>query len=142
MMLYRTRTQDEYNWLMEKLEEEGNRWVWVSGGTPPTEDNCWRVYRERTVIEEEGGELSYMSYPYYLKKYSNPLIEVSDMMAEEKEWEEPKEPTTETTKKDTVEVTKGRTKVVLTDDKVLIYVEGDLTFSAILNPHWYSGGGR
>lgn len=140
MRLYRTRTQEEYNWLMEKLEEEGN-W-WVVGVTPPTEDNYWRTYREKTVIEEEGGELSYMSYPYYLKKYSKPLIEVSDMMAEEKEWEEPKGPNTETTKKDTIEVTKGRTKVVVTEDEVLIFVEGNLALSYMTRPHLGEGGNQ
>jgi len=135
MMFYRTRTQDEYNWLMEKLEEEGNQWVRVSGGTPPTEDNCWRVYREKTVIEEEGGELSYMSYPYYLKKYSDPLIEVSDMMAEEKEWEESKGPSIVSNTTDSIEITKGRTKVVVTEDEVLIFVEGNLALAYMTRPH-------
>lgn len=47
MKLIRVRTQEDYDWLMKELDEEG--FVWDTG-EKLTRTNEWLVYRERTVI--------------------------------------------------------------------------------------------
>ena len=78
MKLYRTRTQFEYDWLMQKLEDEGKK----SGGRwKATETNFWKEYKDLTVIWDKDDELTYGDIDYAMEHYSDePIIEVADLM--------------------------------------------------------------
>lgn len=80
-VIYRTRTQEECDWLMEKLEEAGCKWV--EGSLPTEEVKYWRQYSSRTCIELSDKTLVYRYFDYYngnpdYKDYE--FIEVSDIM--------------------------------------------------------------
>lgn len=79
MKLYRTRTREEYYWLMQELEDEGYKW---SQKHDPTELNIWPWFKDKTVIiNNDGGILTYMHRFNYEEKYPNdPIIEVSELM--------------------------------------------------------------
>lgn len=77
-VVYRTRTLEEYNWLMEKLEEAGC--IWMSG-KKPTASAIFYKYKSNTYIFLEDKELSFggrEEYILFRDKYEN--IEVSDIM--------------------------------------------------------------
>src|SRR5699024_10758334 len=80
MKYYRARTQEEYVFLMQKLEDEG--YVWGTTQTKPTEENYWSEYREKTVDEVHEGfkEISYTDIYYYGETIDDKIIEVSDLM--------------------------------------------------------------
>lgn len=84
-VIYRTRTQREYNWLMEKLEEAGCRWYFGQKATDC--DDTWEMYESETCIPVDNKELKYMSLIYYeehLDEFKNyDYIEVSDLMENE-----------------------------------------------------------
>lgn len=79
--IYRTRTQKEYDWLMDKLEEAGCKWV--EGSLPTEEVKYWRRYSSRTCIELSDKTLVYTYFGFYknepdYKDYE--IIEVLDIM--------------------------------------------------------------
>lgn len=79
-VIYRTRTQEEYDWLMRALEEAGCEW---NSKSQPTSYNNWLAYSSETCISLNdksiafGGYYSYKNDPQY-KDYD--FIEVSDLM--------------------------------------------------------------
>ena len=77
-VIYRTRTQEEYDWLMEKLEKAGCRWI---SGRKPSESDIFYVYISNTYIFIQDKELTYGGCDYY-RLYHNDkeCIEVSDIM--------------------------------------------------------------
>lgn len=83
-VIYRTRTQKEYDWLMEKCEEAGCKWA--EGSLPTEEGKYWRRYSSRTCIELNGKTLVYRYFGFYknepdYKDYKDyEFIEVSDIM--------------------------------------------------------------
>lgn len=85
-VIYRTRTQEEYDWLMEKLEADEVSWF---TGSLPTKLKVWRNYLSKTCINLDGKKLSYASFDFY---NGNPdyyddykFIEVSDIMPKYKD---------------------------------------------------------
>ncbi len=83
--VYRTKTQEEYDWLMEKLEEAGC--VWTTG-RKPTELDTFHIYKSDTCIFVEDKKLIYAGFDFYknesdYKDYE--FIEVSDLMETEEE---------------------------------------------------------
>lgn len=81
-VIYRSRTQEEYDWLMEKLGEAGCRWYF--GQETTYFDDIWEMYESETCIPVENKELKYMGLIYYkenLDEFKNyDYIEVSDLM--------------------------------------------------------------
>lgn len=87
-VIYRTRTQDEYNWLMEKLEEAGCVWAGGSSPTAPKQADNWRRYFTETCVNCEDERIVFADFDFYknesdYKDYK--FIEVSDLMETEKE---------------------------------------------------------
>lgn len=85
-VIYRTRTLEEYEWLMEKLEEAGFKWANGSLPTAPEEADNWEEYLLRTGICLDYKMISYGDFNYYkteseYKDYE--FIEVSDLMENE-----------------------------------------------------------
>ena len=80
MVIYRTRTQDEYDWLMEKCEKADCKWA---NKKLPTEDNQWRQYFTETCIDIKDKAMTFADFYFYknesdYKDYE--FIEVSDIM--------------------------------------------------------------
>ena len=85
--IYRTRTQEEYNWLMEQLQEAGFKW---DDGMLPTKFNDWPEYSTETCIRLENKIIRYADFYFYTndseyKDYE--FIEVSDLMRDEEKTE-------------------------------------------------------
>ena len=83
--VYRTKTQEEYDWLMEKLEEAGC--VWTTG-RKPTELDTFHIYKSDTCIFLEDKKLIYAGFDFYkneseYKDYE--FIEVSELMENDDE---------------------------------------------------------
>lgn len=81
-VIYRTRTQEEYDWLMKELGDAGCRWHF---GQKTTDfEDTWEIYKSGTCISVENKELTYMSLTRYkedLNEFKNyDYIEVSDLM--------------------------------------------------------------
>lgn len=84
-VIYRARTQEEYDWLTEKFEGYGFMWA---GGKLPTEVNNWRRYFTETCINFKDKIMMFADFDFYknesyYKDYE--FIEVSDLMANEVE---------------------------------------------------------
>lgn len=80
-VIYRTRTQKEYDWIIEKLEEAGCKWI--EGSLPTEEGNYWRRYFSRTCIELIDKTLGYGNFDFYKNEsdYEDyEFIEASDIM--------------------------------------------------------------
>lgn len=82
---YWCKTQEEYNWLMGKLEEEGYRWEDKSF---PTEDKAFKYFEGDTIVEANGEDkrLVYADVEYYLVEEGKgpaDFILVSELMKEE-----------------------------------------------------------
>lgn len=56
MRIWHTKTQEEYDFLMKKLEKEDCKW---NDGDSPTEGNVWNHYKEKTCIELVDNRLFY-----------------------------------------------------------------------------------
>ena len=89
-IIYRTRTQVEYNWLMEKLQEAGFTWSDGSLSTAPEEADNWEGYLTETGIRLDYKMISYGDFNFYknesdFKDYE--IIEVSDIMEDEEDGE-------------------------------------------------------
>lgn len=83
---YWCKTQEEYDWLMNKLEKEGYRWY---DTRKPTKRHVFNDYKGDTVIEckEEGGIINYSHTGYFIHETEiNPteFFSVSDIMKEGK----------------------------------------------------------
>lgn len=80
MKLYRTRTQEEYDWLMQELEKVNYQWF---SGDKPTADEVdyWVVEKDETFIEvdELNKEIERIEPNYGLKQE---YTEVSELMEE------------------------------------------------------------
>lgn len=85
-VIYRTRTLEEYNWLMTELDEEGCRWN--EGGQQRPGRVLFGNFLTDTCIRLENKKIFYMYFAFYngnpdFKDYE--IIEVSDLMETEKE---------------------------------------------------------
>lgn len=58
MKIYHTKTQEDYDALMEELEKEGCLWI---GGGKPTNINLWEVCKEDTCVICDNKMLSHWS---------------------------------------------------------------------------------
>lgn len=79
-VIYRTRTQEECDWLMDKLEIGGCKW---SDGDLPTEFNNWIRYSTETCIDSKDKIMGYAGFDFYKgrSKFNDyEFIEVSDLM--------------------------------------------------------------
>ena len=79
-VVYRTRTQEEYDWLMEKLEEAGCRWL--SGAKLPKID-VFSEYGLNCCVRLANQRMTHQNFDFYknepdYKDYE--FIEVSDIM--------------------------------------------------------------
>lgn len=82
-VIYRTRTQEEYDWLMQELEREGCEW-----GTrkKPTEFDAFSIRKSDTHIFVYNKALTYAGGEHRKKFYKGQeCIEVSDLTGTEKE---------------------------------------------------------
>lgn len=89
-VIYRTRTQEEYDWLMKKLEEAGLRWVNGCFPTASKGDNNWREYFSETCIRTDDEGIAFADFDFYKNKsdYKDyEIIEVSDLIENEKKTE-------------------------------------------------------
>ena len=78
--IYHTRTQKEYDWLMDKLEEDGCAW---SIGGKPTSYSAFSKYSSGIGIRLKNKTLEYSDFDFYKSKsdYKDyDFIEVSDLM--------------------------------------------------------------
>lgn len=77
-VIYRTKTREEYDWLMQKLEKEGCKW---STGKNPTKCDRFGLYTSETYIFVDNKELTYGNREDYRRSHvSDKYIEVSDLM--------------------------------------------------------------
>lgn len=86
-VIYRTRTLEEYDWLMGKLEEAGCVW---SSKTELTKINAFNKYSSNCCIRLENKKMTHAHFAFYngntdFKDYE--IIEVSDLMEDEEETE-------------------------------------------------------
>ena len=82
-VVYRTRTQEEYDWLMEKLEKAGCEW---GSGSLPTEINYWVRNFAETCICLNDKSIMHSGFAFFkaesdYKDYE--FIKVSDLMENE-----------------------------------------------------------
>lgn len=88
-VIYRTRTQEEYDWLMDRLDEAGCKWT--DGRSLIDYDEEWDSAMSDSHIWVGNKAISY-SYPeffydYYKDRQDFEIMEVSDPMKSEKETE-------------------------------------------------------
>lgn len=87
-VVYRTRTEEEYNWLLQQLEKAD---CWWCNEISATLGRFYYRYLSDTCIWVEDKTITYGEYRYYknnLQDYStHELIEVSDLMEDEDETE-------------------------------------------------------
>lgn len=77
-VIYRTRTQEEYDWLMEELDKADCMWI---DGEFPTESNVFSVLVSDTYIIVDNKELTYGKRGDYGIFYDGrEYIKVSDLM--------------------------------------------------------------
>lgn len=87
-VVYRTRTLEEYDWLMDKLDEAGCEWL--GGGNPTDDDIDWAMDMVGSYIWVDHKIISYSETKYQLNSLNDAnfidceLIEVSDIMENEK----------------------------------------------------------
>lgn len=80
-VIYRIRTQEEYDWLMQELEKAGCRWM---DGTKPSKLAIFYIHISNTYIYIKDKKLSYGGYDHYrLYHNSEEIIEVSDIMGKD-----------------------------------------------------------
>lgn len=85
-VIYRTRTQEEYYWLIDRLDEAGCKWT--DGRSLIDYDEEWDSAMSDSHIWVGNKAISY-SYPeffydYYKDHLDYEIIEVSDLMENEK----------------------------------------------------------
>ena len=87
-VVYRTRTEEEYDWLMENLEEAGCEWR--SGDQPRKsgDTNYWGIFSSDCCIDLSRKLLACADFDFY---NDNPdykdreFVEVSDLMGDDEE---------------------------------------------------------
>ena len=82
-VIYRVRTQEEYDWLMKELEEDECKWVY---GELPTKFNDWGEYSTETCIRLKDKIMDYADFDFYKNESAYQdyeFIEVSDLMENE-----------------------------------------------------------
>lgn len=88
-VVYRARTPEEYDWLMEKLDEAGCEWL--GGGCPSDDDKKWILDISDYCILVKNKTISYFEVEFFYDYYKNykgcEIIEVSDLMENEKKTE-------------------------------------------------------
>lgn len=88
-VVYRVRNREEHDWLMKKLDEAGCEW---KNGSPPIDDDeDWNSAMSDSNIWVKNKTISY-SYPeffydYYKGRQDFEIMEVSDLMENEKKTE-------------------------------------------------------
>lgn len=86
-VIYRTRTLEEYDWLMDKLEEVGCEWL---GGCPYDDDEEWILGIPDYCIWVQKKGISYSNVKFFYDNYKgsqdHEIIEVSDLMETEIEY--------------------------------------------------------
>lgn len=80
-VIYRTRTQEEYDWLMDRLDEAGCKWL--GGGFPADDDWDWAFDMVGLYILVNHKTISYSEDDTNFKGYD--YIRVSDLMETEEE---------------------------------------------------------
>lgn len=85
-VMYKVGAQKEYYWLMDKLEAAGCEWL--GGGCPSDDDETWILDISDYCIWVEKKTISYSEveffYDYYKDRLDYEIIEVSDLMENEK----------------------------------------------------------
>lgn len=71
MIIYHCRTQEQYDWLMQKLQADGYMW---SPLEEATELNVWLHYKEQTCVRLMGGYLFADTIDYYKRAF--PFAEI------------------------------------------------------------------
>ena len=87
-VVYRTRTQEEYDWLMDRLDEAGCEWL--GGGSPICGKEICNSTKSDSYICVENETISFFDEDYlydYLENIDYEVIEVSDLMKNEKKTE-------------------------------------------------------
>lgn len=90
-VIYRTRTQEEYDWLMEQLEEAGCEWL--GGGSPICGNEICDSAKSDSYISTDKKTLSFLDEELLNYYFKNPngdcrkLIDVSDIMEDKEETE-------------------------------------------------------
>lgn len=87
-VIYRTRTQEEYDWLMQELEKAGC--IWREGNPPTRQKPYWKNFRSDTCIRLRNKKITYEGSDYYEydpDEGDYEFIEVSDLMENEKKTE-------------------------------------------------------
>lgn len=87
-VIYRARTREEYDWLMEKLDEAGCEWYTER---KPTGLDIFYTYKSDTCIFVEDKKLTYTHSDSCKNELDYEFIEVSDLMENEKITDEPSE---------------------------------------------------
>ena len=85
-VVYRVRNQEEHDWLMKKLDEAGCEW---ENGSPPIDDDeDWNSAMSDSHIWVKNKTISYSCpeffYDYYKGRQDFEIMEVSDLMENEK----------------------------------------------------------
>lgn len=84
-VIYRTKTREEFDWLMQKLEKEGCKWA---SGKKPTKRDRFGIYTSETYIFVDNKELTYGNREdYKLFHEGNKYIKISDIRREKMEEE-------------------------------------------------------
>lgn len=87
-VIYRTKTLEEYDWLMDKLDEV---WCeWQGGGSPICGKEVCDSTKADSYICVENETISFLDEDYlydYMDNQDFKLIEVSDLMENEKKTE-------------------------------------------------------
>ena len=87
-VVYRTKTITEYDWLMDRLDEAGCEWL--GGGSPICGKEICNSTKSDSYICVENETISFFDEDYlydYLENLDYEVIEVSDLMKNEKKTE-------------------------------------------------------
>lgn len=80
---YHCETQEQYNWLMDKLDEEGHKWMNGDCLTGDDVPSYWGKYEDETVIKVVK-ELSFADLKFYKKyEFVTKFINVGELMEKE-----------------------------------------------------------
>ena len=71
MIIYNTKTIEDYNSLMIELESKGYKWL---SGDKPTHFRYWSEDKERTCIKISGEDITSASLDFYKENYPNKSI--------------------------------------------------------------------
>lgn len=73
MKIYRTRTQEDYNYLMVELEKQGFKWA---SGKKPTEEFNYKKYTSETTVTTYKDVIRYSCVRYEMEfNPEEPIIE-------------------------------------------------------------------